>query len=356
MIQPPLRDGWRHAAPVLALLTCAWALADDCDLPRFRHALARWPGDVSTLQVSYAPEQATAAEAALATLRDRPLNLRVESQVIAGAAAPGYAWYANGAEQPLLSGRLTAPALAALAASPARRELVRRLLAGQSVVFILLESSDAAANAAARTLLAAELERLAGVLFLPVLEETELPLPKVPLTLAFSLLAVDRAAPAEAALVAQLLQVEPDLASLPPQPIVFPVFGRGRVPYALAGAGISADNLEEACRYLVAAGACEAKADAPGQDLLLEAAWAAELGLQVSTVPPAPALALVVGAQTPTLLPPTALEPALDDAPYDPFAPPPSRAGWLLALIIGVVVLAVALALAYIRRSRRRTP
>ena len=55
--------------------------------------------------------------------------------------------------------------------------------------------------------------------------------------------------------------------------MVFPIFGRGRVLYALVGKGIRADNLGEAARFLIGSCSCQIKEQNPGVDLILSADW-----------------------------------------------------------------------------------
>src|SRR5690606_19034513 len=70
---------------------------------------------------------------------------------------------------PLWSGSLTADAVGGLADSPARQELAKRLMAGQTAVWLLLESGDAAADTKAATLVEEELKKLEDTLELPEL-------------------------------------------------------------------------------------------------------------------------------------------------------------------------------------------
>jgi hypothetical protein len=58
---------------------------------------------------------------------------------------------------------------------------------------------------------------------------------------------------------------------------VFPVFGQGRVLYALVGAGINEMTIAETCGFLVGACSCQVKALNPGTDLLIWADWWAGL-------------------------------------------------------------------------------
>jgi hypothetical protein len=67
--------------------------------------------------------------------------------------------------------------------------------------------------------------------------------------------------------------VEPDLAQLGNQPMVFGVYGRGRVMEPYVGRGITADNLTELLTFLAGACSCQAKERNPGKDLLFHWDW-----------------------------------------------------------------------------------
>jgi len=79
----------------------------------------------------------------------------------------------------------------------------------------------------------------------------------------------------EAAFVSMLLTTESDLREEfdKGSPMAFPVFGRGRVLYALLGDGIAASTIEEASRFLAGACQCTVKADNPGVDMLVAFDW-----------------------------------------------------------------------------------
>jgi len=56
-------------------------------------------------------------------------------------------------------------------------------------------------------------------------------------------------------------------------PVVFPVFGRGRILCALAGKAIVAGNLEDAATFLAGPCSCQVKELNPGIDILMAADW-----------------------------------------------------------------------------------
>ena len=83
--------------------------------------------------------------------------------------------------------------------------------------------------------------------------------------------------PEEEIFVKMLLGTEPDLASFH-APLAFPVFGRGRVLYALAGKGINHKLIKTACNAIIGWCSCTIKEDNPGTDLLFMADWEKAIG------------------------------------------------------------------------------
>ncbi|MHC4680903.1 MAG: hypothetical protein ACYTEK_19655, partial [Planctomycetota bacterium] len=100
-------------------------------------------------------------------------------------------------------------------------------------------------------------------------EELEMP----GLSFEFSTLSLSRSDPNEQFLLAMLLNSEPDLDEYAGEPILFPVFGRGRALYALVGEGINTDNIREAVGFLTGPCGCEVKMLNPGVDLLMAFNW-----------------------------------------------------------------------------------
>ncbi|HLH29106.1 MAG TPA: hypothetical protein VKW77_09320, partial [Acidimicrobiales bacterium] len=121
-------------------------------------------------------------------------------------------------------------------------------------------------------------------------------------------------------LVSMLVHSETGLAGT----VAFPVFGRGRVLWGLAGRGLTADNIGESGVFLTGACSCEAKELNPGVDLLFAADW--EAGL--SGAPEAPRIP----------------EPVLKPRPPDPAGPPPPPVRetgplpWIALLAAGLLV------------------
>jgi len=183
-------------------------------------------------------------------------------------------WYpsARGRTPPVWQGRLTPSTVAALLQSPTRQKLAERLIEGQTTVWIFLESGNADKDKAALRLLEQELETAARELKEQAQSmPDEFGVPEV--TYSFSTLSVSRSDPNERMLLTLLLNSEPDLDEYSDEPVMFPVFGRGRVLFALIGEGITVDNIRETIAFLVGPCGCEIKMMNPGVDLLMAANW-----------------------------------------------------------------------------------
>jgi hypothetical protein len=162
--------------------------------------------------------------------------------------------------------------------SPARREIVRRLLAGHSAVWVLIGPKDAKPTADARKLLTDKLTVLQDEIPLPAgvgLPGSEL-LSKIPLAVKFSFVEVDPADPAEAYLLRMLSsQGKQPMESADLQ--LTAVFGRGRAADVFSGEDLGEDLLSDVSQFLCGACSYQVKQLNPGFDLLLATHWEQKL-------------------------------------------------------------------------------
>jgi hypothetical protein len=238
------------------------------------------------------------------------------------------------------SGPLTLDSSDFLVASPARQEVSRRLLAGETAVWLLLESGDKKKDDAAARRLDEELARLEPVLKMP--PEDEPAVKRVPRKIDFSVLRVSRSDSSEQALAGMLLTSEEDLAGLA-EPMAFAVFGRGRVLEGLVGAGINRENIADTCSMLVAACSCEVKREHPGFELLMAVDWNDALDT-AGTDPRTPGIQ--AGETVPLSLPTEVVA----DEPQEETTPPD---GWLLVGVIAALALVVVTGAWALLSSRR---
>jgi hypothetical protein len=275
-------------------LVLAGVIAEACNVPVFRFALERWRSDAYRVTVVHQGPLSDDEKKLLAQLeeqQDKALtNITVraidvndleeaDKQLVEGREDVKLplllVQYPEGLQipAPIWQQPFAEPAVKSLVDSPLRKELLNRLLDGETAVWLLLESGDKAKDDEAAKLLETELAKLAKELTLP--ELTDLPddelFAKTPLKLSFSMLRVPRSE-AESPLVQMLVRCESDLLERN-DAMIFPVFGRGRALLPLIGAGITADNIKSSAAFLVGACSCEVKELNPGFDLLLAADW-----------------------------------------------------------------------------------
>jgi hypothetical protein len=292
----------------MSLMILSWwfaSAASACNIPVFRYALERWHNTQEEDRyqvVLFHRGPLTAEDAKLAALlrdasegRDSLANLSMQTIDLAGTAEESWQelwgkqkdaslpWLvlrspsSSGERTTVWSGPLQAETVSALLDSPVRREIARSLMQGVSVVWLLLESGDKERDDNAAAMLQTQLRRLEKSVRFPDAtgDESAKLLSNLPLRLVFSTVRVRQTDPAEKILVATLRHADSDLNST--EPMVFPVFGRGRVLDALVGEDLNADTLQDAARFLCGACSCLVKRLNPGFDLLIAADWDAVL-------------------------------------------------------------------------------
>ena len=263
-----------------------------CTIPVFRYALDYWPPDMYEVALLHegtlSPEaqvafdrlqQAASNEHSPANIRVTPVN-RTESpnQTAEMTVPPNLPWMTikyplySRTSGTVWSGALTVDAVEMVLDSPRRNEIARRLLKGESAVWVLLESGHSQQDEAAASLLHAQLLKMSVNLKVAVPDESGAPQYEGGESVTFSMIRLSRNDPAERVFVQMLLGTEWDLETAQ-TPIAFPIYGRGRALYALVGDGINAENIKAACEFLIGWCSCQVKDLNPGVDLLISADW-----------------------------------------------------------------------------------
>lgn len=286
------------AQPCLLFLFATYMHA--CQVPVFRYALERWQPDPYEAIIVHRGTLTEKQKQLAAQLQDiqydekAPLNLVTSILDLDKATKEelgklhghypddqlpklvvNYPFYYP-VKRSAWEGKLSAENVKAVIDSPVRKQIVKRLLDGESAIWILIECGNKEKDEAAAKLIAEQLKINQKELKLPeqeTLENDEFFREEttIKLRLAFSMISVSRQDAAEGIFLQTLLNSEKDLPT--DEPIAIPVFGRGRSYYALVGKGINEKNMGEDCRFLTGPCSCRVKVENPGVDLLFAVDW-----------------------------------------------------------------------------------
>lgn len=291
----------------ILLMTAMLALASvahACDVPVFRYALERWHSDPFQLVVFHQGTLEAGLDAELRKLEAEPNPesrkvtpnwqivridtakevpklwqavwepLQKQSLPVAALCAPEWRM----GEEPLWSGALTIEVLHELAHSPKREEIAKLLLAGKAVIWLVIESGKKAKDQALIDLLKTESETLANTIPVPrnLVRDGINVLTDLPIDANFTIVTVRADDPQEQMLLSLLTNGEPVT-----EPLVYPIFGRGRALAQFKGSKMNKGLLEETARFLCGACSCQVKAQNPGFDMLMTVRWESIFGDQV---------------------------------------------------------------------------
>lgn len=301
---------------VLLLLTAATAEA--CNIPVFRYALERWRPDECEVVVFYERElshqQEAALQAALPATSDDGSNTRrgavakvVRAELSELQEPYRDLWMQVSQAEPkslpyvvvrskigvsrtinAWHGPLASVSSWNVFQSPARKEMAERLLAGHSVVWLVVTSEDEGRNATVRRMLEGHLAELANKIQLPDgigLPGSEL-YSEIPLLVKFSMLEIRHDDPRESFLVELFSKLRPE-AFAQGEPLVVPVFGRGRALEVIPASDLSPRLMGDLAAFLSGACSCQVKEQNPGFDLLFAVDWNRELFGEGFDPPPA---------------------------------------------------------------------
>jgi hypothetical protein len=352
-----------------------------CNVPVFRYALERWTSDPYVAVVfhrePFSSDQQSTLDAIQKPGAGSTANLLLRPTDVSGPMPAPFRdlWQAQpqstlpwvvvrypaetGIQASLWTGPLSSDLATNLADSPARRELGRRLLAGDTAIWLLLDSGDRQRDDELASLLNQESRKLAQTLELPKLGPDDPEISAlIPLRVAFSTLRVSRSDPAERFLVSQLVRWHPALIA-ETKAMLFPVFGRGRVLPPAVGEGISAQVIDTMARLLTGPCSCQIKEMNTGFDLLMATDWS-RLGQALQTTAGGPPIleGLSKFAQDATNQPArnSLTHPPIEIALAAANARPANGDHLVrnLAVLVGFAVLFLAAATVYLRTKSQR--
>ncbi len=337
---------FRNTTIVIAALLWA-ASASACNVPVFRYALERWHNDLYHVVVFHNADlsaddkqrvdaigQRSSTEGGTANLEVTTVDLTeplppgleaLRKTIPEDAPLPFVLLQARMGREKTVTvweGPLAETNLDSLTHSRDRQEIVDRLLKGHSAVWVVLPGQDELATHNTVNLIETELNRLQDELPLPegIGQQGSEVYSEVPLTLRFSVLVLKPGPEADALLPGIFRRVEP-AAAAEGQPLVAPVFGRGRAVDVIPGDKVDEATVEDLSRFISGACSCQVKEQNPGFDLLMSVPWNSRLF--ASTVQPP--VDQPLKQQRPAELVSIAPGPAASPASAAPEASPPTE-------------------------------
>lgn len=284
-----------------------------CNIPVFRYALERWRTDKLELMVFTSGkltndqsqkiaklEKQSVAAGGSANIEIRQIDTRKLDNVDADlwqslqsadskVAAPYVVVRGSHMKGPFYcwQGHADSANFDRLVDSPVRAQLAKKLLNGNSIVWLVIKSKREQANKELLAMLDEQIKALANKIELPEgigLPGSEL-FSEVPLLLNYSVLEIDRDAEEESFLLGIAEGFQPE-AFEEGEPLVMPVFGRGRALEVIPADQMTSALVRDLTQFLCAACSCQVKEQNPGFDLLLNVDWDTELFGEDGDQPP----------------------------------------------------------------------
>lgn len=291
---------------LLRILTVLTAHASACEVPVFRFALERWPADPLQVKI-YADGSSTAdAESAIQWLRNQVpnenaanLHVSFENPIDPGDGKitmrlfPSHQETGDPNIRPLWDGPLTEDNARKLSDSPLRQQIAKQLLDGTSAVWLVISQGDPDADAKAMEAVQRGMHRAMQQLSLPkgVIHPEEAAekfsqnpqatmddvlRTKIPLRIRFEAILL-RHDNQDEQIFREILQSIAPASTKPGEPLVTPIFGRGRALAPAPASVLDENAVFDGCSYLCGACACMVKQQNPGVDLPFRTNWDAHI-------------------------------------------------------------------------------
>ena len=258
---------------------CVHAFA--CSVPVFRYALERWHPDPYVIQLNYNDPHTNKLSGILDTLRtfDYDYSFIIEKIKTSEKSPQINLLYPkiSGLKTNVWKGPMTVNNIKKILNSPARREIARRIIGGDSAVFLLLEGDNEKKNDEIAASLLKNISIIEEEIKLPHeyadIPEEDLQIYDTNIVFKLSMLRLSNTNSDDGILINMLTRLLPESIPKDSYPIVYPIFGRGRMLTAMFAKDVTARNLQGLCEYIAGECSCEIKGQNPGIDLLFSVDW-----------------------------------------------------------------------------------
>ena len=244
-----------------------------CTIPVFRYALDRWEADRFKLVL---PAEVAAKPEIVDLMRPLRAGGKANLDIVpdrSGQTKAATLSFPRDEAQAAWSGDLSSASLAELLDSPGRKQLLKHILEGDSVTWVLVDVATPTDEEAAQRI-SKRLAFLEQAAALPIQDpndpDSQLG-PGPELRLKFQVLRLRQDEGAEKPLISMLAGPKGRVDAK--RPFAAAVFGRGRVLGAWQLDELDDAGLEDACMFLIGRCSCRLKNENPGWDLLMNVDW-----------------------------------------------------------------------------------
>lgn len=270
---------WRSLGVASLAVVLAWGggAVRGCTIPVFRFALDRWESDAFRLEVPAATAKQAETAKLLVPLRGNgSANLKIKD---AGESSETRLLDSREGKEPMWSGALNAGNLNSILESPARQELLKRILDGESVIWVVVDDGKPESKAAADRV-EKRLKYLEQVIALPPQDpddpDSQLG-PGPALKLKLTMMRVSMKEASEKLFCSMLAGQKCAETLAHGEPFAAPVFGRGRVLGSWPLKDLDDTAMEDITMFLTGRCSCRVKRESPGWDILLKVDWESAL-------------------------------------------------------------------------------
>ncbi len=261
------------------LLFCSCTFA--CSVPVFRYALEYWQPDPYRIILSYNPAQTNKFSEVLNELRKYKADSSFILRKIKSTKSNGKIILKYPADKRIKnivwSAPLSTQSLNRIMYSPMRKKFTDKILNGDSLIFLLLEGSNSKQNDKIANIIITNMTLVKNQIKLPYeyddIPKEDLSMYDTNIVFKLSMMRLSRTNSREKVFINILTKCLPDTIYKQSEPILFPVFARGRMLVALREKDVNYIILKNLCEYVAGECSCEIKSQNPGFDIFIPLGW-----------------------------------------------------------------------------------
>ncbi len=252
-----------------------------CSVPVFRYALEYWQPDPYQIILNYNPLQSNNFKKIVKEINKHSNNRSFivkktkRSQANQGIILkyPANTKIKNN----IYEDSLTVENFEKIIKSPARQKLIDKITGGDSLVFLILEGDNHNQNNRISKTILKNISILENEIKLPHelsdIPKEDLSIYDTNIIFKLSMMRLSKTNSEEKVFINVLTKSLPEKIYKKSEPIVFPIFARGRMIGAILEKDLNTETLRRLCEYIAGECSCEIKSRNPGFDTFIPVGW-----------------------------------------------------------------------------------